>query len=229
MLRTSKSPLQHERRTVGEDLHRLAPFPGAMGRPGLDMEVASLVPTMTRVTLETVAVVGQLCVSSRSLRSATCLAWPMVNLTRIYTRTGDGGETKLGDMSTTTKNDLRLQAYADVDEANANLGVALAQRRARGRRGGGADPRPERPVRRRRRLLHAGRRRPGVPAAADRAGLRRPARGVVRPLQRGPAEAALVHPQRRHPRRRPPPRRAHRRTPGRAVGLGGVRASTARP
>jgi cob(I)alamin adenosyltransferase len=50
----------------------------------------------------------------------------MVNLTRIYTRTGDGGETRLGDMSTTTKNDPRLQAYADVDEANANLGVALA-------------------------------------------------------------------------------------------------------
>ncbi len=50
----------------------------------------------------------------------------MVNLTRIYTRTGDGGETKLGDMSTTTKTDLRLQAYADVDEANANLGVVLA-------------------------------------------------------------------------------------------------------
>ena len=51
----------------------------------------------------------------------------MVNLTRIYTRTGDGGETKLGDLSTTSKNDPRLQAYADVDEANANLGVALAQ------------------------------------------------------------------------------------------------------
>ena len=49
----------------------------------------------------------------------------MVNLTRIYTRTGDGGETRLGDMSTTTKNDLRLRAYADVDEANAHLGVAL--------------------------------------------------------------------------------------------------------
>jgi cob(I)alamin adenosyltransferase len=50
----------------------------------------------------------------------------MVNLTRIYTRTGDGGETRLGDMSTTSKNDLRLKAYADVDEANAHLGVALA-------------------------------------------------------------------------------------------------------
>src|SRR6476661_8452171 len=50
----------------------------------------------------------------------------MVNLTRIYTRTGDGGETRLGDMSVTTKNDPRLLAYADVDEANACLGVALA-------------------------------------------------------------------------------------------------------
>jgi len=50
----------------------------------------------------------------------------MVNLTRIYTRTGDGGETRLGDMSTTRKTDPRLAAYADVDEANAQLGVALA-------------------------------------------------------------------------------------------------------
>ena len=50
----------------------------------------------------------------------------MVNLTRIYTRTGDAGETRLGDMSVTTKTDLRLQAYATVDEANAHLGVALA-------------------------------------------------------------------------------------------------------
>ena len=50
----------------------------------------------------------------------------MVNLTRIYTRTGDGGRTRLGDMSETTKTDSRLRAYADVDEANAHLGVALA-------------------------------------------------------------------------------------------------------
>ncbi len=50
----------------------------------------------------------------------------MVNLTRIYTRTGDEGETRLGDMSLTSKNDLRLHAYADVDEANAAIGVALA-------------------------------------------------------------------------------------------------------
>lgn len=50
----------------------------------------------------------------------------MVNLTRIYTRTGDAGTTRLGDMSETSKLDLRLQAYADVDEANAQLGLALA-------------------------------------------------------------------------------------------------------
>ena len=50
----------------------------------------------------------------------------MVNLTRIYTRTGDDGTTALGDMSRVTKNDLRLQAYADTDEANSSLGVAIA-------------------------------------------------------------------------------------------------------
>ena len=50
----------------------------------------------------------------------------MVNLTRIYTRTGDAGKTRLGDISETSKTDLRLEAYADVDEANAHLGVALA-------------------------------------------------------------------------------------------------------
>ena len=49
----------------------------------------------------------------------------MVNLTRIYTRTGDDGTTRLGDMSETSKTDTRLRAYADVDEANAHLGVAL--------------------------------------------------------------------------------------------------------
>jgi cob(I)alamin adenosyltransferase len=50
----------------------------------------------------------------------------MVNLTRIYTRTGDGGRTRLGDLSETTKTDPRLRAYADVDEANAHLGLVLA-------------------------------------------------------------------------------------------------------
>jgi cob(I)alamin adenosyltransferase len=49
----------------------------------------------------------------------------MVNLTRIYTRTGDDGSTALGDFSRTTKTDPRLVAYADTDEANSTIGVAL--------------------------------------------------------------------------------------------------------
>src|SRR3954470_14389603 len=49
-----------------------------------------------------------------------------VRLTRIYTKTGDAGETHLGDMSRVAKTDPRLIAYADVDEANSVLGVALA-------------------------------------------------------------------------------------------------------
>ncbi|HSF98629.1 MAG TPA: cob(I)yrinic acid a,c-diamide adenosyltransferase [Ornithinibacter sp.] len=50
----------------------------------------------------------------------------MVNLTRIYTRTGDDGTTALGDLSRTTKTDVRLAAYADANEANAAIGVAVA-------------------------------------------------------------------------------------------------------
>ena len=50
----------------------------------------------------------------------------MVNLTRIYTRTGDDGTTALGDMSRVSKNDQRLVAYADVDEANSAIGVVVA-------------------------------------------------------------------------------------------------------
>ena len=50
----------------------------------------------------------------------------MVNLTRIYTRTGDDGTTGLGDNGRTSKNDPRLAAYADTDEANSVVGVAIA-------------------------------------------------------------------------------------------------------
>jgi cob(I)alamin adenosyltransferase len=49
-----------------------------------------------------------------------------VHLTRIYTRTGDDGSTGLSDFSRVSKNDARLQAYADCDEANAAIGVAIA-------------------------------------------------------------------------------------------------------
>lgn len=49
-----------------------------------------------------------------------------VVLSRIYTRTGDDGTTALSDMSRAAKTDPRLAAYADVEEANAHLGVALS-------------------------------------------------------------------------------------------------------
>ena len=48
-----------------------------------------------------------------------------VHLTKIYTRTGDDGTTGLSDFSRVSKNDPRLAAYADCDEANAAIGVAL--------------------------------------------------------------------------------------------------------
>ena len=49
-----------------------------------------------------------------------------VNLTRIYTKLGDAGETHLGDMSRVPKTHPRIEAYGDVDELNAQLGLALA-------------------------------------------------------------------------------------------------------
>lgn len=50
----------------------------------------------------------------------------MVYLNRIYTRTGDSGETSLGDGTRVPKSDLRITAYGGVDELNASLGVLLA-------------------------------------------------------------------------------------------------------
>ena len=49
----------------------------------------------------------------------------MVRLNRIYTRTGDKGETGLADGSRIRKDDARFQAIGDVDEANSAIGVAL--------------------------------------------------------------------------------------------------------
>jgi len=49
-----------------------------------------------------------------------------VNLTRIYTRLGDDGETHLGDMSRVPKTHPRIEAYGTVDELNAQLGAAVA-------------------------------------------------------------------------------------------------------
>ena len=49
-----------------------------------------------------------------------------VHLTRIYTRTGDDGTTRLADFSRVAKTDPRLVAYADCDETNATLGLVMA-------------------------------------------------------------------------------------------------------
>ncbi|MBV9310296.1 MAG: cob(I)yrinic acid a,c-diamide adenosyltransferase [Solirubrobacterales bacterium] len=49
-----------------------------------------------------------------------------VNLTRIYTRLGDSGETHLGDMSRVPKTHPRIAAYGTVDELNAHIGLTLA-------------------------------------------------------------------------------------------------------
>ena len=51
-----------------------------------------------------------------------------VNLTRIYTRLGDAGETHLGDMSRVPKTHPRIEAYGTVDELNAHIGLALTVR-----------------------------------------------------------------------------------------------------
>ena len=49
-----------------------------------------------------------------------------VHLTRIYTRAGDAGQTRLGNNEVADKTDPRIAAYADADECNAALGVTLA-------------------------------------------------------------------------------------------------------
>jgi cob(I)alamin adenosyltransferase len=50
----------------------------------------------------------------------------VVHLSKIYTRSGDDGFTRLGDGSLIAKTDSRLAAYADVDEANSAIGVAIS-------------------------------------------------------------------------------------------------------
>ncbi|MBL8999615.1 MAG: cob(I)yrinic acid a,c-diamide adenosyltransferase [Phycisphaerae bacterium] len=50
----------------------------------------------------------------------------MVRLTKIYTKTGDDGTTGLADGSRVSKDDLRVETYGTVDEANAAIGLAVA-------------------------------------------------------------------------------------------------------
>ena len=46
-------------------------------------------------------------------------------ISKVYTKTGDNGTTSLGDKSVVSKTDLRIEAYATVDEANSQIGMAL--------------------------------------------------------------------------------------------------------
>ena len=78
-----------------------------------------------------------------------------INLTRIYTKLGDGGETHLGDMSRVSKLHPRVEAYGTVDELNATLGVALLQPDLPEQVRRVAAARAERPARPRRRSVGA--------------------------------------------------------------------------
>lgn len=72
----------------------------------------------------------------------------MPRITKVYTRTGDSGETALGGGQRLPKDALRIQAYGTVDELNSVLGVALAA---------GLDPRLAEPLARvQNELFHLG-------------------------------------------------------------------------
>ena len=131
-----------------------------------------------------------------------------VNLTRIYTRLGDSGETHLGDMSRVPKTHPRIEAYGTVDELNAHIGLALT-----------VDDLPE-PYgdwlrRIQNDLFDVGAdisapedRRPRAAAGDPRAD--RVARGALRRGQRHAQAAQVVRVARRHAGGRPAPRVPHR-------------------
>src|SRR6478735_970469 len=76
-------------------------------------------PSAPITFLGTITVLGTDTARSRYLRTMA------VHLTRIYTKTGDDGTTALGDFTRVRKTDVRLAAYADTDECNAAIGVAV--------------------------------------------------------------------------------------------------------
>src|SRR3954466_6099591 len=138
-----------------------------------------------------------------------------VNLTRIYTKLGDGGETHLGDMSRVPKTHPRIEAYGDVDELNALIGLALAT--------GGLDERTSAWLRRvQNELFDVGsdlsvppgrdEERPRLRGAAE-VGVRRGVGGGVgegrRRGQRDARAAEVLRASGRLPGRRPPPRVPH--------------------
>ena len=141
-----------------------------------------------------------------------------VNLTRIYTRLGDSGETHLGDMSRVPKTHPRIEAYGTVDELNAHVGLALTLEDLPAEYADWLRADPERPVRRGSRHLGAGgsRGRPGAAAGDPRAD--RVARGALRRGQRDAQAAQVVRAARRHAGGRPASRLPHGVPAGRAPG-----------
>src|SRR3954447_122993 len=154
-----------------------------------------------------------------------------VNLTRIYTRLGDGGETHLGDMSRVPKTHPRIEAYGAIDELNAHVGVALAlpdlpprydewlRRVQNDLFDCGADLSvPEGGERERLRRVGPGGRRPR--AAPRRARPGRVARAGLRRGQRDAAEPEVVRAPRWDAGRRAVARVPHRVPPRRTPGAG---------
>ena len=142
-------------------------------------------------------------------------------LSRIYTRTGDGGTTALGDGSRVAKGDPRLAAYADVDEANCAIGTALAL----GQLDSGIAALLTR-VQNELFDVGADLCNPVVsdpkypPLRVEESYVERPGAGVRR-VQRGPAHAAQLHPARRHAGGGAAAHRPDGGAPGRAQRLGG--------
>ncbi|HEY5847315.1 MAG TPA: cob(I)yrinic acid a,c-diamide adenosyltransferase [Microlunatus sp.] len=87
---------------------------------------AQVVVRRSTVTRSTLPSPTQRARPRRAVAALMRRVWGVVHLTRIYTKTGDGGQTRLADMSETSKTDPRVEAYGDVDEANSLIGVALA-------------------------------------------------------------------------------------------------------
>src|SRR5436305_6443084 len=86
--------------------------------PATATSPASRVPPTTRITSTPAIVEG-----SGEVRTLSTMA---VHLTRIFTKTGDAGTTGMGDGWRFANTDPRIGAYADTDECNAAIGVALA-------------------------------------------------------------------------------------------------------
>ena len=129
-----------------------------------------------------------------------------IRITRVYTRTGDAGETALVGGRRVPKDSPRIEAYGTIDELNSIIGLARvfnAEQLDRGRVPSPArrDPSPgaERALRPRQRARHAARRRLRGHVPRERRGGDGP-RAADGRVPEGAAAAQVVHPARRRPR-----------------------------